>query len=84
MMSLSNICISNDLNDQKLYLKDFEDSIKLKILSEDRKNLKLHKFSSLNNHLGLYPSYRDDLESLLYIIIYFFTEGKFLSKLNVE
>lgn len=31
----------------------------------------LNKFSSVNLHLGLPPSKKDDLESLCYILVYF-------------
>jgi len=40
----------------------------------------LNKFSSVNLHMGLNPSPKDDLESLGYILIYFFKEGNLFEK----
>ena len=84
MTSPENICISNDIQDQNIYFQDFEFSIRKKILNDNDKKIKINKFSSFNNYLGIYPCYRDDLESTIYLLIYFITEGKFLDNMNYE
>jgi len=40
----------------------------------------LNKFSSVNLHLGLPASKKDDLESLAYILVYFFRQGALFEK----
>ena len=84
MIAPDNICVSEDIEDQNIYFKDFDFSIRKKILNDTDKKIKINKFSSFNNHLGIYPCYRDDLESVVYLLIYFVTEGRFLDNMNYE
>ncbi len=40
----------------------------------------LNKFTSVNIHFGGFLTYKDDLESLCYILLYFINEGKWPNK----
>jgi len=83
-ISPQNICISYDIQCQKLFFINFQNSFKKKILDEDNFKSNTNLFSSLNNHLGIYPSYRDDMESMVYLLLYFILNEKFLESLNSE
>lgn len=77
-ISPGHILISEKPSNQELYLIDFENAIKQKIISFKEREIHPEIFSSLNVHMDIYPTYRDDIESLLYVLFYFLTEGKFI------
>jgi hypothetical protein len=71
-----------------LFITDYKQARKVKsskvISNEEVKHSAnkgiLNKFSSVNLHLGLPPSKKDDLESLGYILVYFFKKGFLFEK----
>ena len=78
------ICVSDQINNSKLYVVNFINAVKRKIINDESKAFQISKFSALNNHLGIFPSYRDDIEAVIYLLIYFFKKGKFLESQNLE
>jgi len=91
------ILISLHKKDSTLFITDYKQARKVKKgkISNLEDNINhsankaiLNKFSSVNLHLGLPPTKKDDLESLGYILAYFFRGGnlfgKSLSKLSKE
>ena len=72
-----NFLISNDSNDDLIYLVDFGLSKKYKVKGvhiDFKQNVGLvgtARYASLNAHMGNDQSRKDDLESLGYILIYF-------------
>ncbi|EGR27131.1 hypothetical protein IMG5_201560 [Ichthyophthirius multifiliis] len=87
------IITDSDLKSQQLYIIDFKYSQKYKNkngniqkYSENDKVLSrvfCNKFSSINTHLGISASRKDDLESLGYIFIYIFRNGQLFTKKNI-
>ena len=72
-----NFLLSNDPNEDLIYLVDFGLSKKFRLKGVHivfKKNIGLvgtARYASLNAHIGNDQSRRDDLESLIYILIYF-------------
>ncbi len=66
------------LKDDNIYISDFGLSIKYSInnkLELKNKFVGSVKYASINMHLGIPSSYRDDLESLFYVLLYFIKQG---------
>lgn len=43
-----------------------------------------NRFCSLNAHFNIFPSFRDDIESLVYLLVFFKKEGDFLTQTTHE
>jgi len=80
LISLKKKCLN-------LFITDYKQARKVKsskVASADGSHAVnkaiLNKFSSVNLHLGLPASKKDDLESLGYILVYFFKKGNLFDK----
>lgn len=78
-----NFCMGSPDNNIIIYLIDFglckryiNNDKKHNIYNENENFVGTLKFASVNAHLGVSLSRRDDLESLAYSIIYLFNDGK--------
>lgn len=81
-----NIVLGRTLQNPRLYLVDFKYSLKLiennhieVLMNQDLEgeaHLHINEFSSVNKSLKLLQSKKDDLESVLYILIYLFRGGR--------
>lgn len=78
------ICVSDQINCSKLYVINFINAVKRKIINDESKPFQVSKFSALNNHLGIFPSFRDDIEAIIYLLIFFIKKGKFLDHQSIE
>jgi len=81
------ILISLNKKNQNLYITDFKQAKKVKKghishedVSHSANKLIVNKFSSISVHIGLPPTKKDDLESLGYILLYFFKQGEVFEK----
>jgi len=82
------ILISLHKKSLTLFITDYKQARKVKSgrltttdnVSHTANKAILNKFSSVNLHLGLPPSKKDDLESLGYILVYFFKGGNLFEK----
>lgn len=82
-LSPTKITIAAQMKDTSLYLLGVNCARKITKYSRLIENMQMaerpvpaNKFSSLDIHLGMTPSKKGDLESLWYILVYFFRKGK--------
>lgn len=54
------------------------------MINDESKIFQVSRFSALNAHLGIFPSYRDDIESIIYLLIFLVMKGKFMEFPNLE
>lgn len=83
-VSPENICVSENSNSKNLYFTNFENAVKKKIIIDSKKVFFQNRFGSKNSHFGIFPSFRDDIESLIYMLTYFLKGGEFLKQENNE
>ncbi len=69
----NNISLNNDLNNQNIYNNDNQVNPAYRHIpiKEGARFVGTPRYASLNTHLGIRQSRRDDMESIAYIIIYF-------------
>ena len=73
----NNFLIGRDINNDKVYLTDFGLTVNYIIDGEHikattkKKLIGTLRYASINIHVGMAPSRRDDMESLAYMLIYF-------------
>ena len=92
-MSPWNIFIGRNTEDKKIYIVDFKYSLKLfdkgNLASNDILGDRLtevadekdnNEFSSLNRCLNLIRSKKDDVESLLYVLLFMYNGGRLLDR----
>ena len=83
-LSPENIVVNVNMSKSNFFFTNFDNAVKKKIICDSKKIFLPNKFCSLNAHFGIFPSFRDDLESLAYLLVYFKTGGEFFAQLTSE
>ena len=79
-----NISLHENANNKGFFFTNFDNAIKKKIIIDSKKTFSMNRFGSKNSHFGVFPSFRDDIESLVYLLVYFFESGDFLNSGSFE
>jgi hypothetical protein len=83
-LSPETVSLSENMHSKKLFLTNFDNAVKRKIIVDSKKVFFPNRFGSRHQHFGIFPSFRDDIESLVYLLLYFFLEGNFLTQDTLE
>lgn len=72
------------MDERSLFLSNFDNAVKKKIICDSKKVFMPNRFCSLNAHFSIFPSFRDDIESLVYMLVFFTKHGEFLNQSTHE